>query len=160
MYVSFYKGLDGITGAALAGPPDFIAEARVWQRRQGGNLRSLFPYVISAREGLKQKLPRIRNYCDKARTLARELSSVEGLRITPEAPPTNMMHIHLPGDRKRLEKAAFEIAQEKKVFLFGKLQTSRFDGMCLFELAVGDATLDLPDREIRSLIEELLARCR
>jgi threonine aldolase len=38
VYVSFYKILGGITGAMLLGPEEVIAEARIWQRRQGGNL--------------------------------------------------------------------------------------------------------------------------
>ncbi|MGI8698645.1 MAG: threonine aldolase family protein, partial [Mycobacteriales bacterium] len=35
--VSFYKGLGGLAGAALASDAATIAEARVWQRRHGGN---------------------------------------------------------------------------------------------------------------------------
>ena len=38
VYVSFYKALGGIAGAALAGPADVIAEARVWEKRHGGTL--------------------------------------------------------------------------------------------------------------------------
>ena len=48
VYVSFYKGLGAIAGAALLGSTEFIAEARVWLRRHGGNLVQLFPFVISA----------------------------------------------------------------------------------------------------------------
>jgi threonine aldolase len=50
VYVSFYKVLGGVSGAALAGPEDLIAEVRRWQRRLGGNLYSLFPYAVSARD--------------------------------------------------------------------------------------------------------------
>src|SRR5262245_37898677 len=50
VYVSFYKALGGIAGAALAGSTAFVQRARVWQRRQGGNLVSLYPYALSARE--------------------------------------------------------------------------------------------------------------
>jgi len=35
---------------APAGPEDVIAEVRRWQRRLGGNLYSLFPYAVSARD--------------------------------------------------------------------------------------------------------------
>ncbi|MBN1963546.1 MAG: threonine aldolase, partial [Anaerolineae bacterium] len=59
VYVSFYKTLGGITGAALAGPEDVIAEAKVWQRRHGGNLIRLYPYVLSAQYGLEHRLPRM-----------------------------------------------------------------------------------------------------
>ena len=43
VYVSFYKGLGGIAGAALVGPADVIAEARHWQHRHGGTLVSVYP---------------------------------------------------------------------------------------------------------------------
>ena len=36
VYVSFYKGIGAIAGAALSGPAPFIGEARLWQRRSGG----------------------------------------------------------------------------------------------------------------------------
>ncbi len=46
-YVSFYKGLGGVTGAMLLGPADTISAARVWLRRFGGNVYSLMPYAVS-----------------------------------------------------------------------------------------------------------------
>lgn len=67
VYVSFYKTLGGIAGAALAGPADVIAEARIWQRRQGGNLVRLYPYVLSARKALAERLGRIEAYVAHAR---------------------------------------------------------------------------------------------
>src|SRR5260221_480716 len=45
-------------GAALAGPTAFIAEARLWQRRHGGNLVQLYPFVLSARANLRRRLPK------------------------------------------------------------------------------------------------------
>lgn len=48
IYVSTYKGIGGLTGALLIGDADFIAEARVWQRRYGGNVYTLLPYAVSA----------------------------------------------------------------------------------------------------------------
>jgi len=56
VYVSFYKILGGITGAMLLGPEDVIAEARIWQRRHGGNLVRMFPFVLSAKQGLETRL--------------------------------------------------------------------------------------------------------
>ncbi len=50
VYVSFYKGLGGIAGAALAGH-DLVAQARIWQARHGGNLFSMLPFDV-ARDGL------------------------------------------------------------------------------------------------------------
>ena len=51
VYVSLYKGLGGQAGAVLAGPEDFIADARRWRHRHGGNLPSLFPIAAAAGSG-------------------------------------------------------------------------------------------------------------
>ena len=37
VYVSFYKGLGGLAGCALAGPADFVEETAVWRTRHGAN---------------------------------------------------------------------------------------------------------------------------
>ena len=104
--------MNDLPGAALAGPADFIAEARIWQRRHGGNLVHLYPYVLSARLGLRERLDRMEAYRDKAVEIAATLTSVPGIRVTPDPPQTNMMHVYLSGSRERLEKAALEIAKE------------------------------------------------
>ena len=70
VYVSFYKGLGGLSGAAVAGPVDVIAEVRRWQRRLGGNPYTLFPYAVSAREGLRSVLPLMGDLRDRAVELA------------------------------------------------------------------------------------------
>jgi len=56
IYVSFYKGLGGITGAMLLGDKTFIARSRIWIRRFGGNLFTLAPYAISASIGFKNNV--------------------------------------------------------------------------------------------------------
>jgi len=43
VYVSFYKGLGGMAGAALAGDAALVAEARVWQRRHGATSSRCIP---------------------------------------------------------------------------------------------------------------------
>ncbi|HEY1014245.1 MAG TPA: beta-eliminating lyase-related protein, partial [Herpetosiphonaceae bacterium] len=74
-YVSFYKILGGISGAALAGSAEFIAEAKIWQHRHGGRLHRLFPGVLAARAGLAARLERIGAYCAHARETAAALGS-------------------------------------------------------------------------------------
>jgi threonine aldolase len=55
MYISFYKGLGGISGAMLLGTSDFCQEARVWLRRFGGNIYTLLPYYMSAWLGYQRQ---------------------------------------------------------------------------------------------------------
>ena len=62
VYVSFYKGLRGLSGAALAGSEDFIAEARQWRRRFGGTVFTMLPQALSALRGMRLELPRMGEY--------------------------------------------------------------------------------------------------
>ena len=56
IYVSFYKGLGGVTGAMLLGDRSFIAECRVWLRRFGGNVYSNLPYFVSCWGGFRENI--------------------------------------------------------------------------------------------------------
>lgn len=48
VYVSFYKGIGGIAGAILAGDASFTEQSKIWKRRHGGDLISLYPYIVSS----------------------------------------------------------------------------------------------------------------
>lgn len=156
VYVSFYKILGGIAGAALAGPADFVAEARVWARRHGGNLVTQHPLLLSARAGLRERLPRIPAYVARAATLARALSEVAGVRVIPQEPPTNMMHVVLPGDPERLSDASAEVARDERVCLFTRARPTDVPGHALVELTIGDAASALEDAEVAALFRRLL----
>jgi threonine aldolase len=149
-YVSFYKVLDGLPGAALIGPRTFIEEARIWQRRQGGNLQQQSAGAMSAKLGLDIRLPRIPAYVAKAADIAEILRSFHQVRLVPEYPPTNMMHIYFEGDRDRLIDASLKIAKEDKVGLFFRLGENQ-----KMELNVADAALELSNDEIKHLFEKL-----
>ena len=51
VYVSFYKGLGGLAGAALAGDAETVAAARTWIGRAGSTLFRMYPHVL-ARHGV------------------------------------------------------------------------------------------------------------
>ena len=158
VYVSFYKGLGGLTGAALAGPADVIAEARVWQHRQGGRLFQLFPYVLSARHGLELRLGRMADYHRRAVEIASDLAVFPQIAIVPDPPQTNMMHLYVRGDRDRLVAAATEIAEETGIGVFRALAPTPLPGYQKWEFTVGDATLALSREEITATIGALLER--
>ncbi|MFO7166895.1 MAG: beta-eliminating lyase-related protein [Chloroflexota bacterium] len=158
VYVSFYKTLGGIAGAALAGPADLIAEARIWQRRQGGNLVRLFPYVLSARRALAERLGRIEAYVTHARQVAAALAALPELTLQPDPPHTNMFHLFIRGDRGALERALLEVAAETGVWLFHPLRPCQVPGHWVTEWVVGDAGLDVSPEETAGLLREVLRR--
>ena len=155
VYVSFYKILGGLPGAALAGPADFVEEARIWQRRQGGNLQQQSPAAISARLGMDEHLPRMGEYVARAGEFAQALRSLDGVRVVPERPPTNMMHLHLEGEPARLTQAAWRVAESSRVLLLPYLTT---EGRT--EISVGNGSEGLTGDEARSLMERVLAAAR
>ena len=159
VYVSFYKILDGIAGSVLAGPADVIAEARTWQRRHGGNLVHLYPYVLSAQRGLEKHLGRIPDYCAKAREVAATLAQLPQIEIVPDPPQTNMMHVFLRGEADRLNAAALAVAQETGIWLFYGLAPTQLPNYHKLEFTVGEATLDLTNDEIFDLFARLFKQC-
>jgi threonine aldolase len=158
VYVSFYKTLGGIAGAALAGPADLIAEARVWQRRQGGNLVRLFPYVLSARKALAERLGRIDAYVAHAQAVAAALAALPELTVLPQPPQTNMFHLFVRGDKAALEQALLEVAAETGVWLFHPLRPCQLPGHWMAEWVVGDASLDIAPDATAELLHTVLRR--
>ena len=105
VYVSFYKGLGGLSGSMLLGEDDVIAEAREWRRRHGGTLFQLWPYAAAGLAGLRLRLPRMAAYVEHAQAIAAVLAGIEGVQVVPDPPQTPMMHLHLDttaaaGDRR------------------------------------------------------------
>jgi threonine aldolase len=160
VYVSFYKILGGITGAMLLGPEEHIAEARIWQRRQGGNLVRMFPFVLSAKQGLETRLDRMAAYHTKAIEIAGALTAFPEIEVMPNPPHTNMLHIFMRGEADRLEEAALDIAREQKVWLTNGFMPCQIPAYQKFELTVGDGALEFSREEIRELFERLIARTR
>ena len=157
VYVSFYKGVGGIAGAALCGPAEFVAEARLWQRRHGGNLVQLYPYVLSARANLRRRLPRFGGYYQRAQAVARVLSAVPGIAVRPDPPQTNMLHVYLRGSAEPLLEASAALARAERVLLFRGLFATGVPGVAAFELAIGDAAGALSDEEIAAYFGQVMA---
>ncbi len=158
VYVSFYKGLGALAGAALAGDAELVAEARIWQRRHGGTVVTLHPYVASAELALAERLDRMPAYLDHARALAAALAAVEGLEVVPDPPQTPLFHVLLRGDGERLADAALSVAEERKVFLFAGTRSTPSPSWQRHELNVGDSSLLLEPGEVAELYAEILER--
>jgi threonine aldolase len=157
VYVSFYKALGGIAGALLAGSEAFVAAARVWQRRHGGNLVSMYPFVLSARAGLA-RLGKMPEYCQRARRVAELLRACDGVRLTPDPPQVNMFHVYFPVDPERLLDASLELAEREDVALVTRTRPCDVPGYAAVEVSIGDAAAAFGDDELRALFGRLLER--
>jgi threonine aldolase len=141
VYVSFYKGLGGVAGAALAGSHDLVAQARRWQARHGGTLFSMLPYAVGARDGLRRRLPRMAAYGARAQELAAGLDSLDGVRVHPIPPHTNAFRVFAELPVELLDEATLRIMETDRVALPSWWRPAEVPGWAMTELHVGDATL-------------------
>ena len=156
--MSFYKTLGGIAGAALLGDATTLAHARVWIRRLGGNLVSMWPMVLSARRGLRLRLPRVPGYCARARSVARILAALPGVRVLPDPPHTNMFHVSLPVPVDALLDASAAVARDRGLSLITYAWSTDLPDACRTEITLGDAASEIDDAELAEAFAELLDR--
>jgi threonine aldolase len=148
VYVSFYKGLGGLAGCVLAGSGDFIAATTPWQSRLAGSLPTQFPFVISAREGLRRHLPRMPAYRARAQALAAALAAVPGFVVAPAVPQVNAFQLHLPMDPVPLREALLETARREGFWLGARAVASQLlPGGAMVEVVIGDAAAGWTDAE-------------
>jgi threonine aldolase len=153
-YVSLYKGLGGVAGAMLLGDADLITAARVWRRRHGGTLPSLWPLALGARRGLREHLPRMPEYVDHAIALAAAITTVAEV---PVAPVTPLFHVVLPAPQEQAEEALLDVSEESGVFL-GKAAPGPRDGTSRREVYAGAAALEVSPDEAADLFARVLAK--
>ena len=148
VYVSLYKGLGGLAGAMLAGDEAFVAQARLWRSRLGGTLARLGPYVASAALRFDERLAVMPALLQRARALAEGLDAIEGLRVNPAVPHTNLFHLHLDASADAVLHARDVVAQEIGCWLFDRAQPSGVPRASYVELYVGDTLLDLANEAV------------
>jgi threonine aldolase len=156
LYVSFYKGLGGVTGSMLLGEEDVIAEARLWRHRHGGTLYALWPYAASALAGLRLRLPRMPAYVERARAIAAALGEIDGVDVAPTPPQSPMMHIHLRTAPATALDGIRRLATEQRLWTWSGTWATDTPGIRIVELSVGDATLELSTDEVVAAVRELL----
>jgi threonine aldolase len=160
VYVSFYKGLGGIAGAALAGDAETVAAARVWIGRAGATPFRMYPYAIAAREGLRTELPRMPEYFARAVEIVAALRSVRGIAASPDPPACNAFVVHLDGEHGALLAARDAVAESRGLIAFQHLSRTAHPRVCSFELVVGTNALELGTTEIRDALAELVEHAR
>ena len=127
VYVSFYKGLRAMAGAAVACDEDVAGELRAWRQRMGGTLFGMTPYALSALVGLRDELPLIGDSVAWARSLAEELVE-RGLRVQPDPPHTNTFLVFADGDPDAITERVTEFMEKEHVAPCGRWWAARAAG--------------------------------
>jgi threonine aldolase len=149
LYVSFYKGLGGLAGAALLGPADFIAEARLWRRRLGGTVYHLTAEAVSALAGLREQLPIVADTVAWARAFAAELPSF--IAVQPGGPHTNQFLAYAAGDADAVNARLLARIEERRIGL-PAWRAAQEPGRISTEFAVSRAALKLDPAEMAALV--------
>lgn len=155
VYVSLYKGLEGVRGAVLAGDRATIDAASVWRRRLGGATPDSWPAAVTALMGLDEVLPRMAEFRDHAVALAAAINADGYATTRPLVPQTPMFHVHIPAPKDAVVAAAQRILAESGVELPRRPRASSDPTRCSIELTVGVVSLDFTPREVADLIRRL-----
>ncbi|WP_040950885.1 threonine aldolase family protein [Gorillibacterium massiliense] len=154
VYVSFYKGIGGVAGAILAGDEDFTKHSKVWKRRHGGDLISLYPYIISADQGFEERLPRMEQYYRDAVELAALYNACPDITTKPEVPVTNMFHVHAALPKEKLEDVLLSFYEETGIGLTGNVRPTG-ETSCYYEVSIGDAYGRVSKEKLREAFQAL-----
>ncbi len=146
VYVSFYKGIGGMGGAVLAGGKNFIAQCRFWRSRLAADQFTAFPQVITALDGLDNKLKKIPDLVDRAHELAAELSQLNTIEILQ--PHTNGFILFLDGNIEQLNDKAKQLTEQTELKLFNEVSCYPNSQRLMVELQVGHEHDLITNREI------------
>ena len=147
VYVSFYKGVGGIAGAILAGETSFVHESKVWKRRHGGDLISLYPYILSSDYYFEQRVDRMGQYYEEAKELADYFNRCEAVSTLPLEPVSNMFHVHFELSKEQLEPLLKQLYADTGVGLASYLNDNGKGG-CYCEINMGDRYAGVPKEDL------------
>lgn len=150
VYVSFYKGIGGIAGAVLVGDEEFMQQSKIWKRRYGGDLISLYPYILSANYYFDMRAGRMGQYYEEAKKLAELFNFCHTVSTVPLKPVTNMFHVHIERPLEAAARIISEVQQETGIGITGYLVETD-EGQCSFEVSVGDACAAIPKNTLKEL---------
>ena len=142
LYVSFYKDLGGIFGAALLGSASLIDDARVWARRAGGNPITLYPEVLAARAGMHSYLPRMSAFRAYTASLCDALQSAP-VTLLPAKPEAAMFHVRIEMSAETLTQKIITYAERHGVVAL-PLPRSGDASHCICEVSIGDQACTHP----------------
>ncbi|KAB7672672.1 threonine aldolase family protein [Bacillus sp. B1-b2] len=150
VYLSFYKGIGGIAGAILAGNTDFIKKSKVWKRRYGGDLISLYPYILSADYYYEKRAHKMASYYESAIELAKKFNECEHVHTLPIVPVSNMFHVHFHGKKENIEAIIIDAQEKTGVGITSYLKELE-ENTYSFEISLGDAYEEVPKNKLEEM---------
>jgi threonine aldolase len=155
IYVSFYKGLGGISGSCVLADRDVIDEVSLWRTRHGGRPYMLWPYAASALTVLRSRPGDMAVYYRRARALAKQLRTVEGIDVLPDEVRSPLMHLRFAETSGVMESRVREIAERERIWTFLRPFISEGTRLQRYEYQVGRASMEFTLDEMVAVFLEL-----
>jgi len=146
VYVSFYKGIGGMTGAMLIGNSEFIKYSKVWLRRFGGNVFTSMPYALSALAGFRRNIGTFDTKFTKMKEIVQGISRLakekglgeDKIKFTPTIPQSNMVHLRFGWPEALVTEKSNVVASNTGIRPITRVRASDGDSSCYIEWAVGE----------------------
>ncbi len=97
VYMCFSKGLGAPVGSVLAGPKDYIDQARVYRKWLGGGMRQAGILAAAGLYAVEHHIDRLEEDHVRAARLAEQLRQA-GYQVDQPSVPTNMVMVNLDRD--------------------------------------------------------------
>jgi threonine aldolase len=157
VYVSFYKGLAAMSGAAVAGEQDAMDELRAWRQRMGGRLYRMSPYAVSALVGLRDRLPQMGEYVAWSRAFAAELVAA-GLRVNPDPPHMNTFEVFADAPLPEVKERLATVMEREKVQPCGTWLATDVPGVSTTEVSCYESALEFDPAAVAGWYAEIAGR--
>jgi threonine aldolase len=154
VYVSFYKGLAGLSGATVVGEEDAIGELREWRQRMGGQLYRMSPYAVSALVGLRDRLPRMGECVAWSHAFAAELVSL-GLRVNPEPPHMNTFEVFVDSPLPEVQERLARLMERERVQPSGPWVATDVPGITMTEVTCYESALGFDPAKVAAWYAEI-----
>ena len=154
VYVSFYKGLGGLSGAAVVGEKAAMDELREWRQRMGGRLYRMTPYAVSALVGLRDRLPRMGEYVAWSHAFADELVAA-GLRVNPEPPHMNTFEVFADAPLPELKARLATFMERERVQPSGTWTATEVPGISMTEVSCYESALGFDPAQVAGWYAEI-----
>ena len=109
------KGLCAPVGSVLCGSIDFIYRARRIRKMLGGGMRQVGVLAASGIVALETMVERLKEDHQRALELAKELSTIPGIKLDNDMPETNMVFIMFTDKTKKSAKEIHAQLWEKEI---------------------------------------------
>lgn len=155
IYVSFYKDIGAIVGAALIGEKDFIDEAKIWRTRLGASLVDTSYLIADTLRLLDKRLEQMPGFIAAAKEMANSVEGIEGIKVSPNPTQVNMFHVLLPCNAVIAEQARDAIAEKMGIWIANRFWSYEGDNVCAMEITVGEKAAALPRHEFADAVKML-----